>query len=504
MKNLKKDLPAIAGILASVSLACVTGGVFNSATMSILGKVGSSITTRLAANQISSFNPERIRRWFFNVHPNDLNHSIKKLFVASINEALSNISILFSETEAKEGEKKEADRFIKILQKQLPDMLLDSKQIQFDETEIKQFLYEKGEEEMVCNFVEKQFDTFGVTEPFKSFLAQNLSPQLQLCFGEGLKNPANQNAWIAFQRMLMEEIRSDIKQIADTQQSIKDDLSDLKFEKSGFSEEQMAEIHELVKILNNKKLIEVKIRNGLDESLKSIESKANAVIQITTKTQLTVEELKAMVEKSNRQKERDRIIIYILAVCLIIASAFVAYKLISQPFTATVQVFGWENEHHNPLNGKGSLVLTLGDKMEKAEINRRGEAIFKGILPKYDGKMVAAHITDTEGEPYFLPDSMIKIQKNNTTKVQILLRGLEKLQGTVFDNLSGEGVPNATVTVAGISGTTDATGYFSIDIPIEKQRQEQKIVISKEGYESKRETVSMAGEYNVVLRRNVP
>jgi len=225
------------------------------------------------------------------------------------------------------------------------------------------------------------------------------------------------------------------------------------------------------------------------------------VIHITTKTQITVEELKVIVEKSNRQKERDRIIIYVFAACLVIAGAFVAYKLISQPFTATVQVFGWENEQHNPLNGKGSLVLTLGDKMEKAEINRQGEAIFKGILPKYDGKMVVAHITDTEGEPYFLPDSMVKIQKNSTTKVQVLLHGLEKLQGTVFDNISGEGVPSAMVTVAGIVGTTDAGGYFSIDIPIEKQRREQKVLISKEGYESNRETISMAGEYNVVLKR---
>ncbi|MCL2291365.1 MAG: carboxypeptidase-like regulatory domain-containing protein [Bacteroidetes bacterium] len=501
MKNIKKDLPVIIGVVAATSLACVTGGLVNSATMSILGKVGSNIGTRLAANYIYGFNPGRIKRWFVDIHPDDLNHSIKKLFVASVNEALHNISILFDETKATEAEKKEADRLIKILQKQLPGMLMDSKQIQFDETEIKQFLYEKGDDEMICNFVEKQFNTFGIDEPFKSFLAQNLSPQLQLCFGEGLKDPANQNAWIAFQRMLTEEIRHDIKQIADTQQSIKDDLSDLKFEKAGFSEEQMAEIRELVKILNDKKLIEVKIKNGLDESLKSLESKANEVIKITTKTQITVEELKTLVEKSNRQKEKDRIIIYILAACLFIAGAFIGYNVVKKPFTTTVKVVGWESEQHNPLNGKGSIVLTLGDKMEKAEISRQGEAIFKSVPSKYDGKMVTAHLTDTEGEPYFLPDSMIKIQKNNTTKVQVLLRGLEKLQGTVFDNVSGEGVPEVMVTVAGISGITDSSGYFSIDIPIEKQRQEQKIVISKEGYESKRETISMTGEYNVVLRR---
>jgi hypothetical protein len=58
-------------------------------------------------------------------------------------------------------------------------------------------------------------------------------------------------------------------------------------------------------------------------------------------------------------------------------------------------------------------VLTIGDKIEKAEINRQGEAIFKGILPKYDGKTVSAHIIDTEGEPYYLSDSLIIIQKRD-------------------------------------------------------------------------------------------
>jgi hypothetical protein len=276
------------------------------------------------------------------VHPNDLNHSIKKLFVASIEEALYNISVLFSETDTSENEKKEAKLLIKTLQKQLPAMMMDEKQIQLNEPEIKQFLYEKSKEDIICNFIENQFDAFGITESFKSFLAQNLPSQLQLCFGEGLKDPANQHAWIAFQRMLIEEVKNDIKQIVDTQQSIKEDLSDLKFEKSGFSEEQIAEVRELIKILNNKKLVEIKIKNGIDESLQSIENRANEIIKITTKTQLTVDELKTIVEKIKRQNRINHIIIIALAVCLFAVGFFIGYRAINQPFTATVQVYGWK------------------------------------------------------------------------------------------------------------------------------------------------------------------
>jgi len=505
MKNIKKDIPVLMGLLATASLAVVSGGLINPATTSILGGIttaGGNIGANLAASFLTGFTPAKIKKWFITEHPDKLNHSIKKLFIQSIGEALTNVDILFSETNNANERKKAAKQLIKALKKQLPDMFLNNNQIHLDELEIKQFLYDKGKEEMVCDFMTNHLDSFGITEPFKSFLSQNLPAQIQLCFGEGLKDPANQNAWIAFQRMLMEEIRNDIKQIADTQQSIKDDLSDLKFTKSGFSEKQISEIHQLVELLNNKKLVEVKIKDSVNQSLQSIEDKANEIIRITTETNITVSQLKTNVEKINQQNKINQIIIFSLAGGLLIAGLFVGYKLINQPFTATIQVYGWENEQHNPLDGKGTLVLTLGDKMERAEINRQGEAIFKSILPQFNGKTISAYIVDTEGEPYYLSDSSIRIEKNSTTKVQVLLRGLEKLQGTISD-ISGEGLPDVSVTVAEITVTTDEKGNFTLEIPIEKQRLEQEIRIYKAGYKSKRQTIPMSGEskYKTVLER---
>jgi len=496
MKNIKKDIPSLVGLLATASLAVVSVGLVNPT----LTNIGAS----LAANFLTGFTPAKIKKWFIAEHPDKLNHSIKKLFVASINEALTNINMLFLETNNAANEKKTAKHLIKTLQKYLPDMLLNEREIRLDEAEIKNFLYEKTPEDAICRFIETQFAGFGVTDPFKSFLAQNLPGQIQLCFGEGLKNPANRNAWVAFQRMLVEEIRNDIKQIADTQQTIREDLSDLKFEKSGFSAEQINEIRQLVKMLNDKKLFEVKIGDEVNQSLQSIETKTNKIIQITTETNLTVAHLKLHIEKIRRQNRINHTIIFSLAGCLLIAGLFISYRFINQSFTTTIQIYGWENEQHHPLNGKGSIVLTLGDKTEKAEINRQGEAVFKGISPEYNGKTVSVHITDTDGEPYYFPENMIKIQKNSITKMQVLLHGLDKLQGTVSDNISGEGLPDVSITVAGITSTTDEKGNFIIEIPIEKQRQEQEIEISKEGYQSKRQTIPMSGDhkYRTILERN--
>ena len=212
MKSIQKDIPSIAGLVATTSLAVITGGLANP----VLTNVGAS----LAANFLTGFTPTRIKKWFVDIHPDDLNNHIKKLFVQSVSDALGKISILFSETQASDKEKTQAKILVKTLHQYLPDMFLFSKQIRLEELEVKKILYEKDKEKMICQFVENQFDKFGITDPFKSFLAKNLPSQIQLCFGENLKDPANQSAWIAFQRMLLEEIRNDVKKITETQNTI--------------------------------------------------------------------------------------------------------------------------------------------------------------------------------------------------------------------------------------------------------------------------------------------
>jgi len=166
----------------------------------------------------------------------------------------------------------------------------------------------------------------------------------------------------------------------------------------------------------------------------------------------------------------------------------------NEPFTATIQVYGWESKQHNPLDGKGSVVLTLGSKSEKAVINQQGEAIFKDILPEYDGKIVPIHIADTDDEPYYFADSVIQIHKDKKSKIQVRLCGLEKFEGMVIDE-NGNGIADARIFVAGVKHKTDERGYFQINIPIEKQQRTQEIEIFKDGYTSYRDiAMQMTGD----------
>ena len=448
--------------------------------------MGSNIGASLAANFLVGFTPDKIKKWFIDVHPNDLNHSIKMLFIQSVQEALNNISILFLETQASNDEKKQAKQLIKTLKKSLPDMFLNNNQIQLEEPEIKHFLYEKDKEELICNFIANQFDTFGITESFKSFLAQNLPAQIQLCFGEGLKAPTNHNAWIAFQRMLIEEIRNDIKQIAGTQQSIKDDLTDLKFEKSGFSEEQIAEIRQLVKILNDKKLVEVKIRSGVNQSLKSIENKANEVIRITTKTQITVDELKIIIKNIERQNHINQIIIYSLSACLIAVATFGIFKLIiNQPFDVTVQIVDWNDKTNNQeIYDKGGFIHFGSES--KVELTTANSGKFKFSLANSHNKdSVRVYFQPQDKYYQFMKlDTTIFIQKDNSSPYCLKMKfdGIDKITRQVL-NEKGQPIAGAIAEINGVKDTTDADGNFTIVLPVEKQQRYQILTIKKEGYE---------------------
>jgi len=483
MKIIKKDISAIVGLLGSASLAVISGGLINPATTGILssvGNVGLTLGAGLATNFIWKFSPEKVKRWFVDIHPDNMNHHIKKLFAKSVNEALNNIYVLFCETKISGTEKKEAKQLIKALQKHLPKTLLSGNQIKLEEVEVKHFLYDKDKEDDICHFIKNEFDAFGITEPFKSFLAQNLPTQIQLCFGEGLKDPANQNAWIAFQRMLTEEIRNDIKQIADTQQSIKNDLSDLKFEKSGFSDEQIAEVRQLINLLNNKRLVEVKVKDGITQSLQSIIDKANQIIQITTKTQLTVEELKRIIKRHNTI---NRIIMFSLMGCLFIVGAFVGYQFVNQPFTATIQVVDWNNRVDNQeIYSKGGIISFDGKKEYDNELTTTNKGKFKLNLPaSYKKHSVRVYLQPKEQYQFMKLDTTIVVHKDSTYYLRMYFTGIDKITRTVV-NQDGQPIENAIAEINGEEAITDKNGKFTIELPLEKQQRFQKLTIKKDGF----------------------
>jgi hypothetical protein len=478
MNNLKKDIPVLLGLIGSTSLAFITSGVASPGLLSLLGNFGINFSSSL----LMGLSPERMKRWFVDVHPDDMNHSIKKLFVSSVGEALNNIRILYEGSAASEQDKEEAKKLVKSLQRSLATQLMDKTLICLEEPEVKQFLYNSNDtgNGAIVSFILDALQRTGVSDSFGQFLSQHLAPQIQLCFGEGLKRSENRDAWVAFQRMMAEDLQETVNRIEASQEEIKTELSNLRQGTSGFTKKQMDEIRRLKELLQNPKKFQLAIDKGITESLQLIESKANELIRTTTEIHVTVKELQTMTKRMERKQRQIFIAVCISLAVTAAAAGFIIFYALNQPFTATIHIYGWEGKQHHPLDGKGAVELKLGDKTERAEINSRGEAIFRKLLPAYKNQTVCIALTDTGYEPYYLQDSAVQLRKDGISEVRVMLYGLDQLEGFILDG--NKGIAGAKVRVAGISAQTDKQGYFSISIPPEKQRKYQEVEISKDGY----------------------
>jgi hypothetical protein len=63
----------------------------------------------------------------------------------------------------------------------------------------------------------------------------------------------------------------------------------------------------------------------------------------------------------------------------------------------------------------------------------------------------------------------------------------------------GRFIAGAKVVVKGIETTTDTNGYFSLEIPPEKQEEKLLATIQKSGYKNKLEYAYPANKTNLVL-----
>jgi hypothetical protein len=485
MKLVKSDITSLLGLLGTASLACVTGGsgTIIAGLAPLLSGVGSSVSASLLMGFGS-----KMKHRLVDIHPNDMNHSIKKLFVRTVGDALENINILYAETSAASDEKKAAKRLIGKLRQKIEKDMPEAVHIKIDEPEVKRFLYERdgdGAEDGIVKFIINTFREAGASDSFGQFLSQHLAGQIQLCFGEGLKNPANHNAWVSFQRMLAEDLREQVNIIAQGQQDIKSELAGLRqgaqIQATALSPEELEGLCQLKEVLQNEKLFQVKFDQGFSDSLKAIEERENELIRTTTETNINVKELKVMVRRIEAKQRTVAIAIYAVLAMVVTVVGGLIFFWGHQPFTATVHLHGWAELHSKmePQFIRSGSKITLSG-IGEAEINQQGEVVFKNVPSTYNGKKVSITITATENYPFYLPADSILLNKE-VSEVEVQIQGLDKLEGMVT-NADGLGIVGATVLVAGISTVSDASGYFEIHIPFKQQQFSQEVRAAKEGY----------------------
>jgi hypothetical protein len=153
-----------------------------------------------------------------------------------------------------------------------------------------------------------------------------------------------------------------------------------------------------------------------------------------------------------------------------------------QPGNLTVRI-----KEIRPIPGlpfeQGEISLSYGDKMEKLEIH--DEVVFKQIPSKYKHHKSKLMFSS---EGFITVDTVII----TATFVELAIRRdgtLGRIKGVLIDHESLEPVADAKVKIKDMFTTSNTTGLFQIEIPIEDQAKVQRLEIWNNGYEKFDDTI---------------
>ena len=117
--------------------------------------------------------------------------------------------------------------------------------------------------------------------------------------------------------------------------------------------------------------------------------------------------------------------------------------------------------------------------MQCFSISTESRTVFLNDIP-YRLKGNPVHLV-FEAEGYQTIDTILKAQHC----VKLCIRrnnDLGVVFGRVCDFENGQPIAGATVSLLDLVSATDASGQFRIDIPLEKQDETQRVMVSKAGY----------------------
>lgn len=122
-----------------------------------------------------------------------------------------------------------------------------------------------------------------------------------------------------------------------------------------------------------------------------------------------------------------------------------------------------------------------GNALQRITVSSDNPTVFLNDIP-YRMKGSPVHLV-FEAEGYQTIDTVVEAQRS----VELCVRrdnDLGVLFGRVLDFETGQPIEGATVSLLDYAVTTDALGQFRIEIPYDKQDKTQRVLVSKEGYQT--------------------
>lgn len=187
-----------------------------------------------------------------------------------------------------------------------------------------------------------------------------------------------------------------------------------------------------------------------------------------------IEGLRKSVEKSNKSNSIFIVVIPVLVVGL--TYLIYQYRMAKQPFTLTVNIKDGSQNQSLPYENSTVTIDVNGNRESKE--SHSGTAIFAGLPSSARKESIEVEI---QQPGYYFVDTTITGMDNFNV---VLTRddSYRWMKGRIKDATTGIGVQGAKVTVKDIVAYTDGDGARS-DIPEPLQSTEQRLIVTKEGYE---------------------
>jgi hypothetical protein len=169
-----------------------------------------------------------------------------------------------------------------------------------------------------------------------------------------------------------------------------------------------------------------------------------------------------------------------------------------QSFALTVFVHGETGRQDLILRNVGSVLLDLGGDRRREMIGDKGQAYFAGIPSNFRSQSIPVEI-EAPGYELVTPDSTIKVE-GDSAYLAIRPKAAE-LTGYVRTE-AGQPIEGATVSVAGTTTQTDASGFFKLALPGAAPRQNLTLQVTAQGFTAWNSQVVPGGnEIAVILDR---
>ncbi len=227
------------------------------------------------------------------------------------------------------------------------------------------------------------------------------------------------------------------------------------------------------------------LREEMEFAITIINSK-NIVFGSTISARGNVEVGDRTIQTESNTSRRLRLFLFVFVPMLAIGGSFfwVRYQQLQETLSLTVALDNRTPNPELPFEG-GTVLLRYGDKSETMLIHRdQKEVNFRGIPANIRDRKIYLHF---EAAGFEKIDTDFVLSEPQLTMPIRRDNSLAHIFGTVRDE-SGNPVAGAQIIVQNITVFSGLAGDFSITLPFEKQRKEQRIRAFKIGFGESNET----------------